>query len=172
MDEIEDTEDTREKSKSQVKRELIALQQLGRELVGLSSGALQKIPLSDESREAIVHARQLRMGALARQLKHIGKLMRDEDSDAILEALAGLGQPHQQEVDLLHELVSWRDGLIAGEAGLFDQLCQRFPDLDRQHVHQLIRESKKEQTLNKPPKSARTLFRYLHELAKVEPEND
>jgi len=171
MHDLEDSEDTPEKSKSQVKRELIALQQLGKELMQLSAGALQQIPLSDKTREAIVHARQLRMGALARQLKHIGKLMRDEDSAAIHEALAGLGQPHQQQVDQFHRVEVWRDGLLAGEDGLFEQLCSRYPELDRQHVHQLVRESKKEHVLNKPPKSARALFRYLNELTAGEADD-
>jgi ribosome-associated protein len=165
MYDIDETEDTPEKSKSQVKRELLALQDLGRELVNLAPKALQKMPLTEKTREAIIQARQLRMGALARQLKHIGKLMRDEDVETIRAVLDQENLPHQVEVEAFHEVESWRDGLIAGEEGLFELLCGRFVDLDRQHLHQLIRESKKEQALNKPPKSGRALFRYLKELA-------
>ncbi len=165
MYETDETEDTPEKSKSQVKRELLALQDLGRELVDLAPKALQKVPLADKTREAIITARQLRMGALARQLKHIGKLMRDEDVAVIRAVLDQESLPHQVEVEAFHEVETWRDGLIAGLDGLFEQLCGRFPGLDRQHLHQLIRESKKELALNKPPKSGRALFRYLKELA-------
>ena len=40
----------------------------------------------------------------------------------------------------------------------------KFEQFERQYVGQLIRNAKKEQTQNKPPKSARLLFKYLSEL--------
>ena len=172
MYDTDETEDSPEKSKSQVKRELLALQDLGRELVNLAPKALQKVPLTEKTRGAIIQARQLRMGALARQLKHIGKLIRDEDVDRIRAVLDQESLPHQVEVEAFHEVETWRDGLIAGVDGLFEQLCGRFPGLDRQHLHQLIRESKKEQALNKPPKSSRALFRYLNELSEESGRTD
>jgi ribosome-associated protein len=160
-----DTEERQEKSKSQIKRELLALQKLGRELVDLPPKGLLKIPLSDPIRGAIVHAKQLKMGALARELKHIGKLMRDEDVDAIQTALDVLRHPHREAVKVVHVAEGWRDALLAGNDGLLDELCIRFPDIDRQHLWQLVRNAKKEQVLNKPPRAGRELFRYLKELA-------
>ena len=46
-----------EKSKSEIKRELLALQELGRELTGLPEKHLVKIPLTDLLREEIRQAR-------------------------------------------------------------------------------------------------------------------
>ena len=44
------------------------------------------------------------------------------------------------------------------------ELTDKFDNFDRQHVRQLIRNAKKGQELNKPPKSARLLFKYLTEI--------
>jgi ribosome-associated protein len=153
------------KSKSQVKRELQALHDLGRNLVELPGKSLQQIPLADETREAIIQAKHLKMEALRRQLKHIGKLMRDEDADSIRIALDKLRHPHEKEVSEFHEVEGWRDSLLAGDDAVLGELCVRFVDIDRQHLRQLIRNAKKERELNKPPKSARVLFRYLKGLS-------
>jgi ribosome-associated protein len=156
-----DTEEIQTKSKSQIKRELHALHDLGRDLVELPRKALHQIPLTDETREAIVEAKHLKMEALRRKLKHIGKLMRDEDADSIQIALDKLRQPHEKEVSEFHEVEGWRDSLLAGDDAVLEELCGRFVDIDRQHLRQLVRNAKKEEALNKAPKSARVLFRYL-----------
>lgn len=160
-----DTEEIQPKSKSQVKRELHALHDLGRDLVELPGKSLQQIPLSDETRDAVLEAKQLKMEALRRKLKHIGKLMRDEDADSIRIALDKLRQPHEKEVSEFHEVEGWRDALLAGDDVVLNELCGRFVDIDRQHLRQLVRNAKKEQALNKAPKSARVLFRYLKGLS-------
>jgi len=159
-----DIEDKQEKSKSQIKRELLALQELGRELLDLSSKNLNQVPVSDSLREAVLAAKHLKKEALRRQLQYIGALMRNEDAEAIRQALAMLQQPLQEEVQVFHEIESWRDALLTGNAGLLDELCNRYADIDRQHVRRLVRNAGKEQELNKPPRAARDLFRYLKEL--------
>lgn len=156
-----DTEEDQQKSKSQVKRELLALHDLGRELVSLPGKALRQIPISEAMREAISEAKHLKMEALRRQLKHIGKLIRDEDAEAIRVALATLNKPHEEEVTIFHDVESWRDRLLAGDDAVLVELSQRFAELDRQHLGQLVRNAKKEAALAKPPKSSRALFRYL-----------
>jgi ribosome-associated protein len=162
MEELE--EETIEVSKSQLKRELLALQDLGRELVALSAKDLQHLPLSEDLLEALTEARKLKMSALARKIKHIGKLLRDEDADAIRDALAKLRQPHVESVQAFHEVEQWRDSLLSGNMDLVNELCQRYPELDRQRLGQLVRNAKKEASLQKPPKSARVLFRYLKDV--------
>lgn len=159
-----DTEENERKSKSQIKREFLALRDLGRELVELPDKALYQLPLSESFRVAILATRQLKVEALRRQLKHIGKLLRDEDIDAIQIALETLRQPHGMKIKEFHEVESWRDALLAGDDKLLEELCERFTKLDRQHIRQLVRNAKKEQLGNKPPKSARVLFRHLKEL--------
>ena len=159
-----DTEEQNRKSKSQIKRELRALKELGQKLVVLPEKSLKKIPMTDALREAVMEAKQFRRNALHRQLQYIGVLMRDEDGEVIRKALANLMQPHEDEIQAFHEVEQWRDTLLAGDDDLLDTLCNRFTQVDRQHLRQLVRNARKERKQDNPPKSARALFRYLSEL--------
>ena len=153
------------KSKSQIKREYKALQALGQQLVALSEKQLINIPLTDAMRDHIVTAKKLKHGVLNRQLRLIGRRMVEEDVDAIRHALEKLKQPHRQAVRSFHRLEQWRDDLLRGDAQTFAELVEKFDDLDRQYVNQLIRNANREQQLQKPPKSARLLFQYLETLS-------
>jgi ribosome-associated protein len=152
------------KSKSQIKREMHELQVLGKQLVELPSKQLVHIPISDSLREAIVDAKTMKLAALKRQIKFIGGLMSDEDEESIRKALDKLQQPHKEEVSKFHEVEQWRDHLLQGDQDLLNELANKFESFERQYVSQLIRNSKKETANNKPPKSARLLFKYLTEL--------
>lgn len=162
-------QDEQAKSKSQLKREMHALQELGEQLVALPADQFKKIQLADELQEAILDARRIHQhGARKRQLQYIGKLMRNLDAEPIQQQLATLqGQSHQA-AQALHRIERWRDELLQeGDAALAKLLAQ-YPQADRQYLRQLLRNAKKEYLENKPPKSARSLFRYLRELVNGE----
>lgn len=78
-------------SKSQRKREATALQDLGEQLVKLTSAQLKRIPLSEELLAAIKATQAMsQRGARKRQLQFIGKLMRqldEQETDTIRVAL-------------------------------------------------------------------------------------
>lgn len=152
------------KSKSQIKRELHELHGLGKQLVGLPDSHFLQVPVSDKLREAVTAARKMKLAALKRQLKFIGGLMQEEDETAIRNALEKIRKPHKQEVEQFHEVEQWRDSLLEGDQELINKLATKFENFERQRVNQLIRNAKKEQVNNKPPKSARLLFKYLSEL--------
>ncbi len=152
------------KSKSQIKRELQELQALGKKLVELPDKQLITVPISDKLRDAILAAKTMKHGALSRQFKFIGNLMPNEDEASIRNALDKLQQPHKDEVNTFHALEEWRDRLLQSDQALLDELALKFDKFERQYVGQLIRNAKKEQKLNKAPKSARMLFKYLSEL--------
>lgn len=163
-DDHEHESDTEEVSKSQRKREAHALQELGVNLVALPPAQLADIPMSDDLRRAIEHAKSIRAhGGLKRQYQYIGKLMRREDVEPIQEAMERLRLEKTRQDARLHTLERWRDRLVEeGDAALADLLDEN-PTLDRQHLRQLIRNAQKEKRQDKPPKSARELFRYLRE---------
>jgi len=83
-------------SKSQRKREALALQDLGATLITLKPAQLDKMPLPEELREAVLAARQMtQRGARKRQLQYIGRLMREIEPEPIRVAL-GLAKPEQE----------------------------------------------------------------------------
>ena len=161
---IDEQEEDLPKSKSQIKREMHELQALGKQLVELPVKQLVDIPLSEKIRDAIVAARSLKHGAIRRQLQYIGSLMPKEDEASIRTMLYKLQQPHKDDIKTFHEVEEWRDQLLLGDQDLLNELANRFENFDRQHIRQLVRNAKKEQKLNKPPKSARLIFKYLTEM--------
>lgn len=78
-------------SKSARKREYLALQKLGEELLAVNEPDLIGIELEDALLEAVLAARRIKShGALRRQKQYIGKLMRQVDPEPIRAALARL----------------------------------------------------------------------------------
>lgn len=153
-------------SKSQLKRESHALQDMGEELVSLPAAKLAKIPMPEELAQAVALARKIKArGGLKRQLQYIGKIMRSIDAEPIARALDELKNAAGKETAKFHRLEQWRDRLVAEGDSALGQLLDEFPSADRQHLRQLIRNAQREAAGNKPPKSSREIFRYLRSLA-------
>jgi ribosome-associated protein len=154
-----------EKSRSQVKREFRALKDLGIQLAGLSKAQLRAIPLSDETREALLAAQGMARNALQRHYRYLSSLLGQEDVAAIRAAMGDALQPHVEDVAKLHEVERWRDELLTGDEREFAAFVERYPEFDRTHVRLLVRNARKELDLGKPPRSSRLLFRYLKRLS-------
>lgn len=153
------------KSKSQLKREMHALQELGETLVKFPAEQFEKISLPETLHDAIVEARHIHHhGAHKRQLQYIGKLMREVDAKPIQELVDTLQGHSRQAAQNLHQIEHWRDELLGEGDPALEKLLHQYPHADRQYLRQLLRNAKKETHENKPPKSARSLFRYLREL--------
>ncbi len=155
-------------SKSQLKRESHALTDLGKELVELPQNKLDKIPLEENLLDAVNLARRIKeRGGKKRQIQFIGKLLRKADTDPIIAAMDQLKSEHLQENARLHKLEQWRDRLIEEGDSALGELLAEYPDADRQHLRQLLRNAQRESKQNKPPKSARELFKYLRDNMEV-----
>lgn len=148
-------------NKTQIKRELKAIHDLGISLVELDDTSLTALSLPDGLLAEVKSTRTMQKSALKRQYKRLASLLREEDVERIQLDLERLKQPHRKEVEQFHQLEKWRDDLLAGDKGVFDELIQQMPDFDVQYVRQLVRNANKEKAQNKPPKSARLLFQYL-----------
>ncbi len=153
-----------EKSRSQLKREYLELKELGKQLARLSEGQLRAVPLSKKTHDAVAATRQLTRKALQRQFRYLAALLVEEDVAPIRLALAGELQPHAEEVATLHKAEHWRDKLLSDDDGEVAAFAEQHPECDRTRLRQLVRNAKKERELEKPPKSARQLFRYLKQL--------
>lgn len=155
-------------SRSQQRRDALAILALADQLVALPPSRLAKLGLPDDVREEIANVRAITShGARKRQLAHLAKLMRRHDEEAFAAARAELGedrQHHQQEVARFQRAEGLRDRLIDGDAEALTALIDAHPGIDRQHLNALIRQARNERDRNKPPRSARELFRLLRDL--------
>lgn len=161
---MDPTDEFEEKSKSQLKREAHALQDLGELLITLKPAELDGLPLPEALARAIQDARIMKRGALKRQRQFIGKLMRDIDPEPIRAAMALRQQQAMDSSRRQHRLEDWRDRLIREGDDVLGAALEEFPQADRQQLRQLIRQARKEAEQDRPPKSARALFRYLRDI--------
>jgi ribosome-associated protein len=153
-------------SKTELKRRMTALQELGVALTRLSDRELAQIPIEDE-RLAVAIAETRRIttkSARRRHLQLIGKIMRDIDPEPIQRALDSLYSGYQAETDRFHELEALRDDVLArGDSGV-QAVMERWPQADRQQLRQWVRQHQRETANGKPPAASRRLFKYLREL--------
>lgn len=152
------------KSKSELKREMTALQKMGEELVNLPAAKLEKIPMDELLEDAVMLARRLKnREGKRRQLQYIGKIMRNIDSEAIQQKLDSFHYQSQTFRQTQHKLEQWRDRLLSEGDTAISDLLNTYPELNRQHLRQLIRQANKEASQSKPPAASRKIFKYLRE---------
>ena len=164
-----DAFDEGEKSKTQIKRELQALVDMGERLTTLKPDTLAKLPLTDELRKALEeHKKHTANEAKRRHRSFIGKLMRDQDLDAINALLEQLDASSRQYNERFHNLERWRDRLIEGTDEVLEKFVQEYPDADRQQLRSLVRQAQHELKTNKPPTAARKIFKYIRDLDEVQ----
>ena len=151
-------------SKSQKKREVEALQDIGDLLVKLPAGQFKRIELPDNLRIAVADCRKITQnGALRRQKQYIGKLMRGIDPAPIQAQLDVFNGVSDAENAKLHQAEKWRDKLIADNESL-TLFLNKYPTVDATPLRQLIRNARDEAARSKPPKAFREIFRVIREV--------
>ena len=151
-------------SKSAVKKEMLALQQLGEKIVALADAQFKKIPLDDKLYDAISLARTITQnGALKRQLQYIGKLMRYVDPEPIMAALDEIENGYQQDSRLLHLKEQWRDYLLSETDAKLAEFFDQYPATDLQRLRQLLRNYKHAKSEDKKKQIARLVFKVVAE---------
>jgi ribosome-associated protein len=135
-------------SKSHVKREMLALVDLGKELCELSPERLKQLPLSERLYDSIRLAqRTTSREGLRRQVHFVGKLMRDAQADLIRAQLETWKNGSREQTQAMHRLEALRDRLLKEDAAL-TVLLQKYPHADIQQLRTFIREGRKEMAAN------------------------
>lgn len=143
---------TWDSTKTDLKREMDALQDLGKELLTLRRNLLERLQLPEKLVDALHEATRItNFEGKRRQMQFIGKLMRKLDEQqiaAVKDALneqrngASIGKQQTQIAEL------WRDRLIDSDDNLGIWLDQ-FPATDTQQIRALMRQVRKDEATAK-----------------------
>ena len=168
-DSTDDAEDL-PPSKTRLKHEAQQLVKLGEDILKLQKEDIKNLQLPDELDEAIQTALKISSrSGLKRQRLYIGKLLRNLDHEKIAQQIEKIRHRHDTNTARFKRLEAWRDRLIDNDKQVFGDILQHCPHVDRQHIHQLVRQAQKERQQARPPAAARKLFRYLQSLQAENP---
>lgn len=154
-------------SKSEIKRQMLARQDLAKTLSELSIDQIKSLPVEDRLKEKLLETEKIKtFGAIKRHKLFLGKLMRaldDEEINAIEARLEAIKGVNKVEIAKFHHLERLREDLLNNDSRL-TQLIQDHPGQDLLNLRTLIRNARKEKAENKPPKAFREIFQILKAL--------
>ena len=172
---------TTESSKSDLKKEMDALQDLGKELLTLRADLFNRLNLPEILSGALAEAKRItNFEGKRRQMQFVGKLMRkltEEEVEAVKAALQVQKDGSSSEKALLHAAEQWRDRMIVDDDAVA-QWINNAPETDIQQLRSLVRQARKDAVPEKPGeaqrhgKAYREIFQLLREQLAEEPADD
>ena len=150
-------------SKSQLKRDSLELQELGKRLAALSEEHLARVPLDPPLLEAIGLAKRIhnKRSALKRHYQFIGKLLRARDPEPIRAALDEIEHEGRHSIRRHHRAERWRDRIVDEGTTAIDALIDENARADRQKLRQLWRNHQKAPDDAKRTQQARLLYKEI-----------
>ena len=151
-------------SKSQRKRDMQDLQELGEKLSALSRARIDVLDVSDTLRQALRDMAGITSHeGRRRHAQYIGRLMRGVDPAPLKQALLDATGDSRAAVARMHQLEDLRTALLADDAAL-TELVKAHPGVDVQELRQMVRAARAEQAAGRPPRQYRALYKRLKEL--------
>jgi ribosome-associated protein len=159
-----DAEPDRGPSKSQVKRELHALQALAEQLTRLPRADVAGLGLGEATWVAIDETARIKdQRALRRHFKRIANCLARENTEPLQALLAAREQHAREAASRHHALERWRTRLIDEGDQALTEFLDAYPRTDRQQLRQLVRAAQRDSERGRPD-APRKLFRLLREL--------
>ena len=151
-------------SKTRLKAQAHALQELGQALSELPPPRLAALDMPEPLRVAIEDLRRTRSHeGRRRQLQYVGKQMRLTDHGPLREAVAAYKLGSATDTLRLHEAEAWRAELLADDDAL-TRWAGQFPDSDLQRLRSLVRAARKDAAAAPEQRSGRgfrELFQFI-----------
>ena len=175
-------------SRSEKKRQSLALQNMGEELTRLGPQEVKNLDLPADLREALqLYARIGDHEGRRRQMQFIGRVMREIDPAPIRALLDARREVSAAATAALHQAEQWRDRLLSADqgelAGLVATLLttRALPEQDAEEpqatgkaplpsqddLMTLALAARKEAAENTSPQARRALFRAIHGMLKA-----
>ena len=149
-------------SKTQRKKQMAGLQDVGAELVKLTPEQVKRLDLPENLREAVLDCQGItKHEARRRQMQYIGRIMRNIDAAPIVEKLAALSAPSKKDTALFHVAEKWRDEMMTDLRAL-ERFAREFPHADSHKIGAVAEAARVERAAKRAPKHFRELFHLLN----------
>lgn len=155
-------------SKSQIKREKLALQALAERLAAMPRAELERLKLSEATWAALDETPRIKdLRARKRHWKRIANLLQREDMEAVHALMDASEERERARTARHHQLERWRERLLGEDEEALADFIDACPGVDRQQLRALVRAARRDAERGRP-ESARKLFRFLREALDME----
>lgn len=121
-------------SKSEQKRAMTRLQDVGEALASLPDSRIKRLPAGETLIDAILELKRLQgHEAIRRHKQYIGKLMRSEDLSVLMAAL------EHRDARLKRVVDQWQERLLTQGDLAIQELARQFPEANRHTLRQYVR---------------------------------
>ncbi|MEA1049512.1 ribosome biogenesis factor YjgA [Lamprobacter modestohalophilus] len=163
-DALELDADDAKPSRSQIKREHLALQSLAEQLLALPRRLLEELSFSELTWVAINETARIKdQRALRRHYKRIANCLARENTEPLQALLAQREAQARAATARQHEVERWRERLIEEGDEALAELISAYPEVDRQQLRSLVRAAQRDAERGRP-EAPRRLFRQLRTL--------
>jgi ribosome-associated protein len=151
-------------TKTELKRQAHAVQDLAERLIDAPAGVLEELDLPEKLSDAIVLARRITShAARVRQRQFVAKLMRGVDPAPIEAALGARAAADRLEAARFKRAERWRDRLVVGGADALAEFAAEHPAADRAQLAKLATAAAAERKTGNPAGAGRRLFRFVQD---------
>lgn len=151
-------------SKTQMKKNMHELQELGEVLTTLSKDQLDQLDLPESLRDALDELGRVgKHEATRRHMQFIGKLMREVEPEPIRAQIERWEIGTRANKAAFKSAERWRDRLIA-DADSLDAFVAEEPAVDRAALAEQIARARTQAARGEAPAAARQVFRIVHRL--------
>ena len=113
---------------------------------------------------AVADARGLERAALRRQIRYIGRILREGDAEPIAQALDTVRRPGRREAARHRRIERLRDALLADDGEAFDRIREAMPHPDFRKLRRLVTAARREREEGASGDAGvRRLFRFLRD---------
>jgi ribosome-associated protein len=148
-------------TKTELKRQAQAVQELADRLIGAPDGVAGTLGLPEKLADAIALARRIPAGgALVRQRQFVAKLMRGLDLEPVRAALDTADDAARLEAARFKRAERWRDRLVEGGEAALAEFTSEF-EADPESLEPLVRAAASERRTGRPVGAGRLLFREI-----------
>jgi ribosome-associated protein len=152
-------------TKSELKRQAQAVQELADRLVDAPSDLVDGLGLPDKLADAVTLARRIAGGgALVRQKQFVAKLMRGLDLEPIRSALDVRADAARLDAARFRRAERWRDRLVDDGPEALEAFAAEHPAADRVELAELAAAAVVERRSGQAAGAGRRLFRYVQGL--------
>lgn len=139
-------------NRSALKREREKIKQFAETLLKLSAQQYPLLPIDETLKKALIEGKRLNGNAYQRHLNYLTRLIIEQDPEAIKKAHKHIDHTHPENQQRIQKEIQ---ALLENAPNIYQQLSERYLDLDLQQLRQMQRELQKSATPETHPKYKR-----------------